>query len=268
MMKPMEDSKCDKSKALAWAVSTKNVLQNVNGCSPNQLVFGMNVTLPSVLTGKPPALDSSCQSDVIRKKLAAIHSARQNFVKAESNERWKRAFRHQVRTYSDENYVVGDKVYYKRKSAKRLERTSQSSRKGRKFCSHKTWERFLSTSSCHKTKVNHTESSYEMGGNDSTTKFSTAVTKRKTNTKQVPMLNSMFEVDISDNERDNKHTQRNRMSQLRQIQKFGTIKSPWRSKMRLTILVQCRYLKKQSIQGMKTQQKGISKKNLQKSSCS
>lgn len=105
-----------------------------------------------------------------------------------------------------------------------------------------------------------------MGGNDSTTKFSTAVTKRKTNTKQVPMLNSMFEVDISDNERDNKHTQRNRMSQLRQIQKFGTIKNPWRSNMRLTILVQCRYLKKQPIQGMNTQQKGISKKNLQKSS--
>ena len=99
-----------------------------------------------------------------------------------------------------------------------------------------------------------------MGGNDSTTKFSTVVTKRKTNTKQVLMLNSMFEVDISDNERDNKHTQRNRMSQLKQI------KNPWRSKMRLTILVQCRYLKKQSIQGMKTQQKGVSKKNLQKSS--
>ena len=46
-----------------------------------------------------------------------------------------------------------------------------------------------------------------MGGNDSTTKSSTAVTKRKTNTKQVPILSSMFETDISDYESDNKHTQ-------------------------------------------------------------
>ena len=60
---------------------------------------------------------------------------------------------------------------------------------------------------CHLMKVNHTESLHQMGGNDSTTKSSTAVTKRKTNTKQVPILNSMFETDISDYESDNKHTQ-------------------------------------------------------------
>ena len=56
-------------------------------------------------------------------------------------------------------------------------------------------------------KVNHTESSHQMGGKDFTTKSSTAETKRITNTKQVPMLNSMFEIDISDDESDNKHTQ-------------------------------------------------------------
>ena len=96
----MEDAKCDMSTALAWAVSDKNALQNVNGYSPNQLVFGMNVTLPSVLTDKPPAFDVSSQSDLIQKKLAAMHIARQSFIKAESGERLKRAFRHQVRTYS------------------------------------------------------------------------------------------------------------------------------------------------------------------------
>ena len=103
---------------LPWAISAKNFLQNMNGYSPIQLVFSMNVTLPSVLTDKPPALDSSCQSDLIQKIRAAIQSARQNFTKAESSEQLKRAFRHQVRTYSEENYEAGDKVYYKRKSAK------------------------------------------------------------------------------------------------------------------------------------------------------
>ena len=114
MMKTMEDSKCEMSTALAWSVSAKNALQNVNGYSPNQLVFGMNVNLPSILTDKPPALEAT-QSELIQKKLSALHAARQNFVKAESSERIRRALRHQVRTYSEEVYVPGDKVYFKRK---------------------------------------------------------------------------------------------------------------------------------------------------------
>lgn len=76
MMKTMEDLKCAMPTALPWTISPKNVLQNVNGYSPIQLVFSMNVTLPSVLTDKPPALDSSCQSDLIQKIRAVIHSAR------------------------------------------------------------------------------------------------------------------------------------------------------------------------------------------------
>jgi len=117
MMKTMEDSKCDMSTALAWSVSAKNALQNVNGYSPNQLVFGMNVNLPSILTDKPPALGAT-QSELIQKKLSAIHTARQNFIKAESSERIKRALRHQVRTYSEEVYEPGDKVYFKRNDSK------------------------------------------------------------------------------------------------------------------------------------------------------
>ena len=76
MIKIMQVSKCDMFKALAWAVSPKTALQNVNGHSPHQLVFDMNVNLPSILTDKAPALQVSCQSDLIRKELAAIHCAR------------------------------------------------------------------------------------------------------------------------------------------------------------------------------------------------
>ena len=43
LMKTMKDAKCDVETALAWAVSTKNALQNHGGYSPNQLVFGTNV---------------------------------------------------------------------------------------------------------------------------------------------------------------------------------------------------------------------------------
>ena len=194
---------------LPWAISAKNVLQNMNGYSPIQLVFSMNVTLPSVLTDKPPALDSSCQSDLIQKIRAAIQSARQNFTKAESSEQLKRAFRHQVRTYS----VLKKTMRQETKSTingnlQKVGKHQISSRNGRKFCSHKTWEQFLSMHyTFHLMKVNHTESSHQMGGNDPSTKSSIAVTKRKINKKKLPVLKNMFEIDISDDESDSKHTQ-------------------------------------------------------------
>ena len=40
VMKTLEDSRCSLQIALAWAVSAKNSLSNVNRYSPNQLVFG------------------------------------------------------------------------------------------------------------------------------------------------------------------------------------------------------------------------------------
>ena len=49
MMKTKEDAMCSLERALAWAVSAKNALQNTYGYSPNQLVFGSNVNLLSRL---------------------------------------------------------------------------------------------------------------------------------------------------------------------------------------------------------------------------
>ena len=43
MQKTMMDIKCGANVALAWACSSKNCLQNHDGFSPNQLVFGRNL---------------------------------------------------------------------------------------------------------------------------------------------------------------------------------------------------------------------------------
>ena len=40
------------------------------------------------------------------------------FIKAESSERIKRALSHNVRTYCEESYNSGDKVFYKRRAVK------------------------------------------------------------------------------------------------------------------------------------------------------
>ena len=62
-IKTIDDCKCDLGTALLWAASAKNCLQNVYGCSPNQLVFGSNVSLPSVITNLPPALVLTTSSE-------------------------------------------------------------------------------------------------------------------------------------------------------------------------------------------------------------
>ena len=50
--KTMVDTKCDLETALAWALSAKNSLQSFHGFSPNQLVFGHNPNLLSVLVAQ------------------------------------------------------------------------------------------------------------------------------------------------------------------------------------------------------------------------
>ena len=114
MCKTMRDAQCEPKVALAWAVSAKNALQNNDGFCPNQLVFGRNINIPSVLVDKLPALESSTTSDIIRKNMTAMHVARQKFIESESSEKIRRALRHKVRSYANVKYSNGDKVYYKR----------------------------------------------------------------------------------------------------------------------------------------------------------
>ena len=84
MRKIMDDTKCDHKMALAWAVSAKNALSNVYGFSPMQVAIGYAPNLPNVLTDKAPALNNlSYQNNVIN-HLQALHSARREYVKAES----------------------------------------------------------------------------------------------------------------------------------------------------------------------------------------
>ena len=45
-----------------------------------------------------------------------LHSAKRNFIQAQSSEKIKRALRHQLCTYSEERYENGDKVFYRCKN--------------------------------------------------------------------------------------------------------------------------------------------------------
>jgi transposase InsO family protein len=118
MLKTIVDVKCDPNIALAWAICAKNALHNHFGFSPNQMVFGFNVNMPTVLSDEPPALESRISSDTVRINLNAIHQARVNFMRAEASEKIRRASKHKTRTYSDEQFTSGEKVYYRRNNFK------------------------------------------------------------------------------------------------------------------------------------------------------
>ena len=102
---------CTPSLAVSWGVSAKNSLLNHNGFTPNQLVQGKNVSLPSVVIDKLPALQGTT-SDFMRRKLQIMNRAKEAYLQAESSEKVKRALRLKVRTHSDTVYRQGDKVYY------------------------------------------------------------------------------------------------------------------------------------------------------------
>ena len=118
MKKIVDTENCDSCTALAWAISAMNALSNYYGHSPNELVFGFNVNLGSVLTDHPPALEGSQVSDMVRININARHAAKCAFVEAESSDKIRRALKSKVRTYADTVYVAGMKVYYRRNGYK------------------------------------------------------------------------------------------------------------------------------------------------------
>ena len=67
--KIVAETKCSLDIALAWTVNAKNSLRNAYRYSPNQLVFGRNPNLPSVINDKPPALEGTTSSEITKNDL-------------------------------------------------------------------------------------------------------------------------------------------------------------------------------------------------------
>ena len=90
----------------------KNFFINVNGFSPHQLIFGMNINLPSTLNDTL----STGHSDnrLILEHLKSLHSAKEAFMKSESSNKLRIARRKQTRN-TREHLDLGQEVHYKRK---------------------------------------------------------------------------------------------------------------------------------------------------------
>ena len=112
--KIMNEYSCSIEIVLGWALSAKNALTNVSGFSPNQLVFGKKTNYPCILDNKAPANSNVCHSKIVEQNLKALRLARENHIKAEGDEKLTRALNRQTRSYSDQVFCSGDKVYFKR----------------------------------------------------------------------------------------------------------------------------------------------------------
>ena len=117
MDKIIHDTGCHPELALLWALNAMNSLQNVAGFSLFQLVLGGNPKLPSTLTDDLPAATKQSMSDLLKKNLNTIHSARTAFIACENDEKIRRALKANIRSSGEIKYVTGDVVLYKRDSS-------------------------------------------------------------------------------------------------------------------------------------------------------
>ena len=96
---------------LRWANFAKNSLHMNNGFSSHQLVFGKNPNMPEIISATLPTLEGQTSSEKFACHLNMLHSARREFIKAEANERIRRALRSKVRAI-EQKFENGEKVFF------------------------------------------------------------------------------------------------------------------------------------------------------------
>ena len=98
---------------LAWACYAKNILSNIYGFSPYELVFGRKPHMVDILESPPTAQEVRTHCQVFEDNMKAMIAAKAAFIKAQNCEKLKLALRSKIRT-ADHIYHPGDYVYYRR----------------------------------------------------------------------------------------------------------------------------------------------------------
>ena len=99
--------------SLAWACYAKNILSNIYGFSPYELVFGRKPHMIDILEAPPTAQEVRTHCQVFEENMNAMIAAKAAFIKAQNCEKLKLALRSKIRTV-DHIYHPGDYVYYRR----------------------------------------------------------------------------------------------------------------------------------------------------------
>ena len=105
-----------KSVLIKYACFAKNTFLNNHGYSPQQLIFGENPNIPTVLNATTPALENVTTSQLLRDHIVALASSRQQYLASESSDRFKRALKSKTCIYGGP-FVNGQPVLYRKRTA-------------------------------------------------------------------------------------------------------------------------------------------------------
>ena len=116
----MEETGCNLETAICWCVNAKNTLCNVQGFSPNQLVFGSNPSTPGLLDDKLKlsTLNTETSSKLVADNMNARNAARQKYLQLENDACIKKALTQRVYEGRNKTYHTGDSVYFKKEKQK------------------------------------------------------------------------------------------------------------------------------------------------------
>ena len=106
------DPKMEPELALAWSMAASNSLDTVRGRSPSQIVFGVNPNIPTLQTCGPPGMEEADVDRTIAKHIAAMHAAREEYIKSESNRTIREALKKRLYVGVEEIHP-GWWIYYK-----------------------------------------------------------------------------------------------------------------------------------------------------------
>ena len=98
--------------ALCWALNVKNSLENYQGFSPAQLVFGENPRLPALYSAGPPGLEEVNVSKSAAMHISALHLAREAFIECEADRVLRTALKQRVYARG-EDILPGHWIYFK-----------------------------------------------------------------------------------------------------------------------------------------------------------
>ena len=84
-----------------WDLNATDILQNIAGVSPFQLIFGYNSDLPTIMSENFSTLSMKTSSKASQENLDAIHKSRTVFIASKNDVRIKRIFLQIVRTFKE-----------------------------------------------------------------------------------------------------------------------------------------------------------------------
>ena len=98
-------------------MNAKNSLENYQGFSPAQLLFGENPRLPALYSAGPPGLEEVNVSKSAAMHLSDLHLAREAFIECEADRVLRTALKQRVYARG-EDILPGDWIYSKNKTRK------------------------------------------------------------------------------------------------------------------------------------------------------